>query len=391
MSKPFTVKPFPEIRFGAGKFSDLSDILIRFGNTTLILTGSNSFAETVHWQQLQKSLLSKRIKFNVEKIIVEPSPEIVDTIVQKYCNDRIDSIVAIGGGSALDAGKAVSAMLPEGRPVAQFLEGVGNSSPDGSKVPFVAVPTTSGTGSEATSNAVISRVGKDGFKKSLRHDNYIPNVAVVDPILTLQCPQRLTVNCAMDCFTQLVESYLSTKGSPFTDDLALGAIKKVKQSLMRVCQGVGEIEDRSNISYGALISGITLANAGLGVVHGFASVIGGLFPIPHGVVCCTLMAAVNEATLKKLRRSEMGAEALYKYTRLGQIFSDKKKVSSDYYQDFFIEELNRITSILQVELLSDYGIKLLDVQTIAQQTGCKNNPVEFDDKELQEILVKRIG
>ena len=113
--------------------------------------------------------------------------------------------------------------------------------------------------------------------------------------------------------------------------------------------------------------------------------------MPHGVVCGTLMAAANEATLKKLRRSKKGSVALYKYTRLGQIFSDKRKASSDYYQDFFIEELDRITSILQVGLLSDYGIKLSDTEAIAGQTSCKNNPVELDDKELQEILVKRIG
>jgi alcohol dehydrogenase class IV len=165
MSEPFTVKPFPEIHFGKGKYTDLADIISRFGNTALILTGGSSFAETVHWQQLQQSLLSKGLSFYVEKITGEPSPGIIDTMVQKHCNGRFESITAIGGGSVLDAGKAVSAMLPGGKPVTQFLEGTGSISPDGRKVPFIAVPTTSGTGSEVTSNAVISRVGENGFKK----------------------------------------------------------------------------------------------------------------------------------------------------------------------------------------------------------------------------------
>lgn len=391
MSETFSIKPLPQILFGAGRLKELPATMSKYGNTALLLTGDSSFARTTHWSILQESLASTDIHVFLEKISEEPTPEIIDSLVKKYHLGGVEVVIAIGGGSVLDSGKAVAAMLPEGQPVTQFLEVVGDSPPDGRKTPFIAVPTTSGTGSEVTSNAVIRRTGENGFKKSLRHQNYIPDIAIIDPLLTLECPQRLTIHCAMDAFTQLVESYLSVKASAYTDDLILGAIHKIRQSLLPVCHGGGEIDDRSNMSYAALISGISLDNAGLGVIHGFASVIGGLFQIPHGVVCGTLMATTNEVTLKKLRRLDMDSVALAKYASLGRIFSDKTEMSIDYYQDFFVDELKRFTQELQIDLLSQHGITNADVETITRLTDSKNNPVELTRNELQEILIERIS
>ncbi len=386
----FSLKPLPRIYFGPGKIVDLTELVVSFGDTVLFIIGKESFGKSPFWAELRQSIAGRGITFHVEHIAEEPSPQSIDAITDKYRKFNINAVTAIGGGSVLDSGKAISAMLATSGSVLDYLEGVGTRKPEGRKIPFIAVPTTSGTGSEVTSNAVISRIGKDGFKKSLRHDGYIPDAALIDPVLTLACPPRLTANCAMDAFSQLVESYLSTKASSFTDDLALGALRKVKKSLTSVYLDGENIENRSNMSYGSLISGITLANAGLGVIHGFASVIGGLYPIPHGVVCGTLMAAGNEVTLHKLRKSGDSPVALRKYAKLGKIFSDRERGSDEYYQDSFIAGLQIITATLGMELLSDYGISSKDLCAIAEKTGSKNNPVVLEREELVEILAKRI-
>ena len=197
---------------------------------------------------------------------------------------------------------------------------VGTKDHPGTKIPFIAVPTTSGTGSEATKNAVISRVGKDGFKKSLRHDNFVPDIALVDPELTLSCPQNITAASGMDCFTQLTEAYLSTKSNEYTDALAFEGLKAIKSSLLRTYRDGNDIEARSGMSFAALTSGICLANAGLGVIHGFASSIGGLYNIPHGIVCGTLMAVSNELTVRRLREIPGSTDCPEKVCIAGKTF-----------------------------------------------------------------------
>ena len=270
----------PQILFGAGTFSQLGEVLARFGRRPLLVIGSKSFRNTAPYQELQSILTNLNFDIEIVHISAEPSPEMIDNIVKAHSQSARDMVIAIGGGSVLDAGKALSAMLVETGTITRFLEGVGTEKPSGRKIPFIAIPTTAGTGSEATCNAVISSVGENGFKKSLRHDNFVPNLALIDPNLTLSCPKELTVACSMDCFTQLVEGYLSTNGSSLTDALALDGIKAVNRSLRKVCTDGSDIAARTDIAYGTLLSGIVLANAGLGTIHGFASAIGGFFPGP---------------------------------------------------------------------------------------------------------------
>lgn len=197
--------------------------------------------------------------------------------------------MAIGGGSVIDCGKAVAAMLVEDGSVQDYLEGVGTRKPSGAKIPFIAVPTTAGTGSEATKNAVVCD-RKEGYKKSLRHDAYMPDVAVIDPELTMTAPRPVTIACGLDAVSQLIESYTSTKANVFTDSLALTALSHASESLLPHCLDQGnDISLRGKMSYAALISGITLSHAGLGAVHGMAGPLGGLFPVPHGVTCGKLL------------------------------------------------------------------------------------------------------
>jgi alcohol dehydrogenase class IV len=391
MIYPFSLKLPPQIIFGPGKLAELEHILVRFGSRPLLVIGSRSFSQSAHYRFLQQIFARLDIPVQTVHIGGEPSPAMIDTIVADPASAAIDLVIAIGGGSTLDGGKAIAAMLVEGASVTRFLEGVGTETPSGRKLPFIAIPTTSGTGSEATSNAVISSVGRRGFKNSLRHDNFIPNLALVDPALTLSCPQTLTAACGMDCFTQLVEGYLSTRGSLPTELLALEGIRAIHRSLRLVCADADNLAARTDLSYAALLSGIILSNSGLGTVHGFASAIGGLFTIPHGVVCGTLMAPVNALTLKHLRTAEADHPALAKYRRLGKIFSGETDRAAGWYQDYFIDELDRLATDLGIAKLNEYGVTAADIDSIVAKTGNKYNPAQLTQEELTEILRSRIS
>jgi len=320
----------------------------------------------------------------------EPSPEVIDTVSMKFRNESADAVVAIGGGSVLDAGKAISAMLSVPGSVKEYLEGVGTREHPGTKLPFIALPTTSGTGSEATKNAVISQIGKDGFKKSLRHDNFVPDVAIVDPELTLSCPHDITAASGMDCFTQITEAFLSDKASEYTDSLAWEGLKAVKSSIVQSYLDGQDIEARTGMSFAALTSGICLANAGLGVIHGFASSIGGMFNVPHGVVCGTLMAPANAITVRELRKGGADPEVMKKYIRLGRLFTGADGKPDEYYIDGFIEYLLKLSDELNLPRLGNYGIKEEDIEPICKITELKNNPVKLNLEDMMEILSSRL-
>lgn len=389
MLPSFQFKQIPHIVFGSGVRSEIAKNAGQFGNSTLLITGGGSFTGSVHFDQLSRQLADSHIDASLACITKEPSPEAVDQIVDIHRGTPITSVIAIGGGSVLDGGKAVAAMLTEEGSVQEYLEGIGSKRPSGSTLAFIAVPTTSGTGSETTANAVLSSVGPKGFKKSLRHNNFIPDIAIIDPDLTLSCPPALTATCGMDCFTQLVEGYLSTNASPITDNFALQGIEATGRSLQIAYNDGSNIEARSDLSYAAMLSGIVLANAGLGTVHGFASAVGGILPIPHGVVCGTLMEPVNHLTLQRLREDGVENVALQKYTQLGKLFSQDIKKSDDWYQDHFIHTLAHLSYSLSIPNFSSYEITGDTVDTIIAETSNKYNPVQFDRAELESLFRSR--
>ena len=389
----FTIKALPAITIGPGCICHLAAITESIGSTFLVVTGQKTMSRHRCGPAVEKALSGSRATLHYAQIDHEPTPESIDSITAAYAESNIDGVIAIGGGSAVDAGKAVSAMLPSGGQIEQYLEGVGTRQPDGSKLPFVAVPTTAGTGSEATANAVITRAGPKGYKRSLRHDRYIPDFALIDAELMCSCPPELTASCSMDAFTQLVEGFLSTRASAFTDSVAWSGIEAVQRSLLKAYQSGDDLKARGDMAYAALCSGIVLANAGLGIIHGLAPALGSMFGIPHGTVCGTLMAAGNEFTLKNVRESVSNrldpAATLGKYRRLARLFCPDGAKTEDDGQGF-VDRLYQLTEQLNLPNLSAYGAEARQLETIAAKASNKNNPVPLSQKEITALLLKRL-
>ena len=393
MNTVFTLKPLPAISFGAGCLKKLDSIIPRIGSTFLIITGHGFRTRYADWPVLETQLRRSGIRLEFVTVSGEPSPEVIDRIVAAFFPQKMDGIVAIGGGSVLDAGKAVAAMLPTGETIEQFLEGVGSRQPDGNTLPFLAVPTTAGTGSEASANAVITRPGSNGYKKSLRHQNYVPDYALIDPELMQSCPPELTAACSMDAFSQLVEGFLSTQASPLTDAIAWSGIEAVERSLIKAYRHGNDLRARTDMAYAALCSGIVLANAGLGIIHGLAPALGSIFSISHGVVCGTLMGAGNAITLEKLRNlvdsNPQCQGSIDKYSRLGALFSGPNGAHGDA-GEYFIDHLHQMTDLLKLPRLAELGASSENLDEVVNTASNKNNPAQLTPEEIRAILELRL-
>ncbi|MGF7141499.1 iron-containing alcohol dehydrogenase [Roseimarinus sediminis] len=383
----FTITAGPRILFGNGNIAKLPALVRSFGSKALIITGTSSFIRSFAAMHLFQELEAQGTEFHQIIIEGEPGPEAIDDAVAENRNWQPSVVLAIGGGSVMDAGKAISAMLCEEGAISQYLEGVGKRQPSGRKIPLIAVPTTAGTGSEATKNAVITKQGENGYKKSLRHEHYVPDIALVDPELTVSCPPFVTAASGMDAFTQLLEAFLSDQSNAYTDTLALDGMTKLVSAIEKAVAKGDDTMARSAMSYAALVSGIALANAGLGVVHGFAQPLGSFFSVPHGVVCGTLMGPANRITVEIAAR-ESNWRVLDKYYRVAQLISresDRRKAIDELLK--FIEQLS---NQFELPLLSDFNINRNDLPLIIQHTGLKNHPVQLNEDDLLWILQQRM-
>ncbi len=390
---PFAFARIPDIHFGPGKLAALPQLIQRYGKRVLFITGSSSFVRSERHARLRETLSQAGIGIEHAALAGEPSPQFVDEVVKNYRGGRIDCVVGIGGGSPLDAGKAVSAMLPQEDSVVPFLECVDTKKHDGRKIPYIAVPTSSGTGSEATKNAVLSSIGEQGYKSSLRHDNFVPDIAVIDPELMLSCPPGVTAACGLDALTQLLEAYVSNKASPMTDALALSGLEHVAAGFLPAFEnGQHDLAARGHMAYAALLSGIVLANAGLGVVHGFAGPIGGFFPMPHGVVCGTLIGAATQANIEALRHGDTMENrlALDKFARAGAILSGQAASSAEGGCELLMSILDKWIDSTHMARLSDYGITRSDFSRILDKSNNKNSPVTLNREEMEGILADRL-
>ncbi len=392
---PFSITALPAIVFGDGTRRRLPELAAGYGRHALLVTGAASFVDSPFWQELLDGLSARGLAHVHARVSGEPSPQLVDTLAREFRDQSIDIVIGIGGGSVLDAAKAITGLLRVENSVMDFLEGVGPELPyPGPATPLIAVPTTAGTGSEATKNAVLSTHGEHGFKKSFRHDTLVPKYAVIDPELLATCPAGLVAADGMDALTQLMESYVSLRANPLTDALALSGIAAVRDSLLPWHAGTGDLPaHRRSMAYAALLSGITLAQVGLGSVHGLAAPLGAFFPMPHGVVCGTLVAACTETNIRCLRLRAPDSPALPKYAGLGRLLTQLPALDDAAACDALLETLRNWTEQLELPRLSVYGMTRDDIPRMVANcrgSSMKTNPVVLADDEVAGILEERV-
>ena len=392
---PFSIARLPRIEFGCGAFSRTAELTGQFGRRALIVTGASSFPASERWHQLLQQLSTLGISYEHATIDGEPSPEMVDNAVNEYAPANIEVVVGIGGGSAMDAAKAIAGLLRVKQSVMDFLEGVGPELPyNGPAVPLIAVPTTAGTGSEATRNSVLSRQGSAGFKKSFRDDKLVAEIAIVDPELLSTCPRDVIAANGMDALTQLIESYVSIKANVFNDALGISGLRAARDGLVSLYQSEGaDAQARERMAYASLISGINLAQTGLGSVHGLASPLGAFYPVPHGVVCGTLVAAATEMNINAMLEREPDNAAINRYARVSEVLSQKRFKSINEALDKLVELLQQWTYDLQLEKLSRYGLESSALDHVVEHSrgsSMKTNPIVLSDEEIKAILIERM-
>lgn len=392
----FSVARLPEVYFGAGQSAKIAEAVAQFGNKVLLVTGGRSFISTPRWRKLLSSLDACGIAWEQVQVNQEPSPELVDAAVARYRDSSIQAVVGIGGGSVLDAAKAIAGLLCVGNSVMDYLEGVGRGLIYlGPSVPFVAVPTTAGTGSEATKNAVLSVQGEQGFKKSFRHEALVARIAIIDPELLTSCPKDLIAANGMDAFTQLLESYVSINASPFTDALSRSGLEAFRDGFWLAWEAdhPQQAQGFSRLAYASLMSGIALAQAGLGSVHGLASPLGAFFPVPHGAVCGTLVAEATATNIQALRIRDPQSAALKKYAEVARLFTGASIGKNDADTNALTELLRSWVDRLRLPRLSEFGMTEGHVQNVVANSrggSMRTNPVVLSDDELAQLLLSRL-
>jgi alcohol dehydrogenase len=393
----FELVRIPRILFGKGGLESLPELIAEFGGRVLLVTGGRFLQQSGHWARLTQALERRSILWHHVQVAREPSPELVDEEVAVHHGLRIDVVVGIGGGSVLDAAKAIAGLLPHGNSVMDHLEGVGRGVPYlVPAAPFIAVPTTAGTGSEATRNAVLSRQGTGGFKKSFRDDALVAHTALIDPSLLRDTPRDLMAAQGMDAFTQLLESYLSRAATPMTDALAWSGIEAFSDAFLPTIEaGAAGRDDTAlaKMAYASMISGITLAHAGLGSVHALAAPLGGLFPIPHGVACGTLLAEAVETNVRLLQQQDPQGVALKKYARVAALLTGRSGDDAADRPGELVAILRDWIGRLEIPRLHEYGIGEADIPALVAGCGGANrerNPARMSDQDVAELLRARL-
>ena len=390
----FSLSRLPRIEFGPGVLAKLPTTIRGYGSHALLVSGAGSLKNSPFWSTITNELKAQGISWLHLAIPGEPSPQMVDEAVRALHTESVDVVVGIGGGSALDVAKAIAGLLKPGNSVMDHLEGVGPELPyAGPATPFIAVPTTAGTGSEATKNAVLSVQGRDGFKKSFRDEKLVAEYALVDPDLLATCPATVIAANGMDAFTQLLESYVSSRAAPLTDSLAWGGMKAARDGLLALYTDANDAKARERMAYAALISGITLAQVGLGSVHGLAAPLGAFFPIPHGVVCGTLVATATRINIEALRTRAPNHPALEKYAQVGCLLSRQGNLDRDAAHAALSDTLDAWTRELKLPALAHFGVTQADIPRIvanSRGSSMKTNPILLEDNEIASIVAARI-
>ncbi len=378
------------IVFGRGELKKLPALAAGFGRRALLIAGRH-LASSRELAEIQAGLAGAGLAVDSEPASGEPEAEIVDRLAARA--RACELVIAIGGGSILDLGKAAAGLATNDGPVRDYLEGVGTGRQIArTPLPFIAVPTTAGTGSEATRNAVVCSK-KEGFKKSLRSHLLLPSVALVDPALTDSTPPAQTAASGLDALTQLLEPYLSTGATPLTDALSLQGLRLAVEALPRAFRDGGAQKARDDMALASLLGGICLANAGLGAVHGIAAALGACFPIGHGLACAGVLWQTLETNVEALQARMPGHPALSRVARLGEVLAGRTFASEEEARAAAVEKLRSLAGELRVPGLSSFGVSASDVQALVGQSrgsSMKFNPIVLTDEEIGAILRKSL-
>lgn len=370
------------IIFGAGAVAQAGPLAKEFGRRALLTTGRNAVRA--------KPLLDSLSKAGVQTVPLpvegEPDLDVVRNGVALARRENCDLVIACGGGSALDSGKAIAIMLTNGGDVLDYLEviGAGKTFTQPS-APFLAIPTTAGTGSEVTRNAVLSSP-QHRSKASLRSPFMLPKVALVDPELTWDTPPAVTARTGLDALTQLIEPYVTPRANPMTDGLCLEAIPRVACSLREAFSNGHNAAAREDMALASLFGGLALSNAGLGAVHGLAGPIGGMFGAPHGAICGALLAPAMEANIAALRARDSSQPALGRYETIARLLTGRDSATADGG----VEWVRRIVTELKIPSLRACGLKAEHLAELIEKSrhasSMKANPIVLKNEEIEALV-----
>jgi alcohol dehydrogenase class IV len=371
-----------QIIFGAGTLKQVGPLAATMGRRAVVVTGSD--AERA--KPLLELLAQQGVAVFPFPVPGEPTIELVQNGVQQARTAQCQVVIGCGGGSAIDAGKAMAALLTNPADPLEYLEVIGRGQPLGQPpLPYIAVPTTAGTGSEVTRNAVLGSP-PHRVKVSLRSPLMLPRLAVIDPELTYGLPPAVTASTGLDALTQVLEPYVSNKANPLTDAICQEGLRRAARSLRRAYEHGDDAAAREDMAVASLFGGLALANAKLGAVHGFAAVLGGMFPAPHGAVCAVLLPHVMSANVRALRERQPGSEALHRYNRIAQILTG----SSNAAASDGVAWVKALCQDLCLPGLATYGLTPTDFSTVIEKSAVSSsmqgNPIKLTPEEMEEIL-----
>lgn len=372
----FSFETAQKILFGSGMAGNIGTEARALGSIALLVCGSQTNRATA-------ILKNAEIAIHPFSIPDEPTLEMVAEGVAVAKQYKCDLVIAVGGGSVIDAGKAISALLTNHGPISNYLEVIGKGHPlQHSPAPFIAVPTTSGTGAEVTRNAVLRSTDKC-VKVSMRSASMLPRVAIIDPQLTHSVPPSITASTGLDALTQVIEPFVSTKSNPLTDAICEDGIRRAARSLQAAFDDGNNAAAREDMAIASLFAGLALANSGLGAVHGFAAPMGGMFPIPHGVICGRLLPFVFAANAAALPKNSV---AMAKFIHVARLLTDNPNAGIDDG----IRWLDALCSHLAVRPFSKYGVTESHINEIVaaakRASSMKGNPVPLTDAALKNVL-----
>jgi len=373
------------IIFGNNTLEKVPELISQFGGKVVLVTGKNTPAANT----LSTLLHKKHIPFEIIRIASEPTTTDIELGVLHTRNSGCNVVIGLGGGSAIDAAKAIAALAANYGEITDYLEVIGKGkSLVASPLPCIAIPTTAGTGAEVTKNSVIKST-KQNVKVSLRSDLMFPRVAVIDPTLTYTMSPELTASTGVDALTHLLETFVSNQPNPLADMAGREGMQRISNSLISAFKNGNDMEARENMALAGMLGGMALANAKLGAVHGFAGPMGGMFYIPHGAVCACLLPAAMEINIAALKNQNQLAR-LARYDEVAQILTATKNATAS---DGMIW-VNELIKKLKIPTLSDFGISENYfpelVEKASRASSMKGNPVELNTEQLLAILYKSL-